>query len=1059
MWDCCESLPKRRWGFETLRSSNLLFRVERAKLIEFKYKFGKYVSMTQSSLYRYRLAILAVTALAAGCSIYYIREHVFLDRSPRQTLRRSNAIHRRRNQRTRLESVEPTAGQPTSSDTVAGEENEESGTNAETDEPQKDGSRLMNLVYCISEDQWRKSGYVHQVSCNGCHNHPIRGIRYRCANCADYDLCEQCESMQVHTPTHVFYKVRIPAPIPLLGNPQRPQPVWYPGKPAGLIRQLSRDQIQLLCGDTKLDDSEIAALWDQFRCLASQPDNDDLFGMSIDLSTFDRCFMPNASSRFPRPNLIYHMMFSFYDTDRDGLIGFVEFIKGLACIRAKEGRLYHEKLRRIFNGYDIDRDGLVSRKDFLRMFRAYYALMKEIHSELIVRMEEEASVNSQSAREIVASSRPLSSAFGGPNHRGQPSRIGEGKLPDRFGDLILPLGQEITRDGRDGIGDHHEAVGDIAEIGRFGNVARPFIRLRGRNGSLPGTPDTIAGAYNLGDRMFDEQESSHDSDVSEFSPNDERHFSGPSEIPSHSDNTQLDSTAEAERQWTDNSWPPSWIEPSDVEKALDQNTPPTDITNSIERFKVAEAAIKRITREDRALRQSVRTEGIYNRWSCRDLYLDEEDGATPPEGYKDGLHVPANAETIAGSANGYGIMNGHSRASRRSRSSSKVRFQDDVTEGPPASRSRSSTSVSSRSIPVGERWGGFEIPEPEKDVGREVLYQVTHEALNEMLNPVFKYREDLAMAVIQTRSQRAHSRSRWQNVYDSIPGLEEFISAELHELLRQWQMLPQPGPQQAKIQASEFLQYLQDVLRDETLSGKPANRFFLNMCKAFGMSETHASFQGVSLSMPSQTPMSVPDAESRREDDQDSEATDKSESGRTYLHQESDVSSPPAYQDDPDIVYPEAALELQAAVSTFDQMDPSQIEADISSKSLSELLAESNYTADTSSPPVAPPEPGGSVLSDTNSAPLDPTLPQNRPNPSNIEKSFLANLKPRPQRLPEESLPPHTIKYYAFLDCIEKEDRQRGGPGRMNFEEFERIMSAKGASLSFLEAWGDLASF
>ncbi|RDD45226.1 Next to BRCA1 gene 1 protein [Trichoplax sp. H2] len=53
--------------------------------------------------------------------------------------------------------------------------------------------------------------YVHdKVFCDVC-NQTIVGIRYKCGNCADYDLCEQCESIpNIHDNTHVFLKLRKP---------------------------------------------------------------------------------------------------------------------------------------------------------------------------------------------------------------------------------------------------------------------------------------------------------------------------------------------------------------------------------------------------------------------------------------------------------------------------------------------------------------------------------------------------------------------------------------------------------------------------------------------------------------------------------------------------------------------------------------------------------------------------------------------------------------------------------------------------------------------------------
>eukprot|EP00026_Physarum_polycephalum_P003915 Phypoly_transcript_03932.p1 GENE.Phypoly_transcript_03932~~Phypoly_transcript_03932.p1 ORF type:complete len:464 (-),score=71.66 Phypoly_transcript_03932:802-2193(-) len=50
------------------------------------------------------------------------------------------------------------------------------------------------------------------ISCDVCHASPIVGVRYKCANCADYDLCEICESRNAHDPTHLFLKIKLPLP-------------------------------------------------------------------------------------------------------------------------------------------------------------------------------------------------------------------------------------------------------------------------------------------------------------------------------------------------------------------------------------------------------------------------------------------------------------------------------------------------------------------------------------------------------------------------------------------------------------------------------------------------------------------------------------------------------------------------------------------------------------------------------------------------------------------------------------------------------------------------------
>ncbi len=78
---------------------------------------------------------------------------------------------------------------------------------------QRAGQNIVSLLFRVSEDNARRNAYVHRgCQCNACNVSPIRGIRYRCANCADFDLCETCESQGLHIKTHIFYKVKIPAP-------------------------------------------------------------------------------------------------------------------------------------------------------------------------------------------------------------------------------------------------------------------------------------------------------------------------------------------------------------------------------------------------------------------------------------------------------------------------------------------------------------------------------------------------------------------------------------------------------------------------------------------------------------------------------------------------------------------------------------------------------------------------------------------------------------------------------------------------------------------------------
>lgn len=46
------------------------------------------------------------------------------------------------------------------------------------------------------------------VRCDGCSVLPIKGIRYKCTSCPNFDLCEDCEAKNAHDPKHVLLKMR-----------------------------------------------------------------------------------------------------------------------------------------------------------------------------------------------------------------------------------------------------------------------------------------------------------------------------------------------------------------------------------------------------------------------------------------------------------------------------------------------------------------------------------------------------------------------------------------------------------------------------------------------------------------------------------------------------------------------------------------------------------------------------------------------------------------------------------------------------------------------------------
>ncbi|KAJ5092961.1 hypothetical protein N7456_008822 [Penicillium angulare] len=903
--------------------------------------------------------------------------------------------------------------------------------------PTREGQNLLNLLYHIAEDQARRDGYIHRgVTCNSCGAMPIQGIRYRCANCIDYDLCETCEAMQVHIKTHLFYKVRIPAPF--LGNPRQSQPVWYPGKPAMLPRSLPRPLAKRLTRETNFENTELDALWDQFRCLASYEwaDDPNKLYMAIDRKTFDRCFVPNTSIRPPPPSLIYDRMFAFYDTNGDNLIGFEEFLKGLASLNNKSN---DERMRRVFRGYDIDSDGYIERKDFLRIFRAYYALSRELTRDMVAGMEDD--FLEGGARDVVLGGQPISSAFPGSIPSGELSRIGEGKRVNIEGDMEIFDNEGVLRqDGLD-TGDRHLITGDAAVREQFGRTRPLFPSTL----QLPGT--RIVGRPTQSNlRQSEADDGDNDDDEDESDADD----SGSSVAGSH---------------WP----PPEHIHEEDIIEALGTYVPPQEITDPIDRARVVTTLFNRMRDEDQRRINETRRSGIDERWRRRAFYTDEEDGATIPEGYErdpafddmsddDSVEEPPVAESHP--------------PSPRSRSSSKVRFEDEIPDDYDDVRSNPSTS--SRSIPVGERWGGFEIPEVERDVGKEILYQVTQQGFNELLDLLFKPKEDLLMEAYRTRSER----KIWANEIDEAQNASPPLKPTSKE--------PIQARDEEELEAITNERSLEDLLertgyaiQSPILESVDADLVLAPPSTEAVASDddvrpTHLPNPDDEIHMGLEHPFEDLDDDNNNDDDADPDAD--AASINTYSDTEeqaqgSEAASEDSYVEEYDTSY-EEPLDYDPTLPQF-RPDSVTIRPRLSFRAEPEIMTErydTGYSPGTSSSDLTGRlrlEPNGTTSLPAPSSPhasspeAEATAPKLPPSPMQPlpppKKSSAPNSTTSAPRRPSS----RTLARWAYLNQVEREAKERGGNGaKLNFDEFSRRMAAdKGRRLGFVASWIEMASF
>ena len=120
-------------------------------------------------------------------------------------------------------------------------------------------------------------------------------------------------------------------------------------------------------------------------------------GAAIDKAAYSECvaYLEVGS------NIIFDKMFEVYDTDRNGLIGFKEFVVGIHVLKKDQKRklrcLTRLKLSLIivvFEGYDSDGDGFITRNDVTAIFQAMWSISCRI-IDTTIRSDEEHFENEQ----------------------------------------------------------------------------------------------------------------------------------------------------------------------------------------------------------------------------------------------------------------------------------------------------------------------------------------------------------------------------------------------------------------------------------------------------------------------------------------------------------------------------------------------------------------------------------------------------------------------------------------------------------------------------------------
>ncbi|TVY90111.1 E3 ubiquitin-protein ligase [Lachnellula willkommii] len=1028
-----------------------------------------------SSLSRSTATILALTTLAAAYGTYYIYSSSASDtETPSQSgprLSRRNAVHRRRRRTAaapsdrateeRSENItddvsnlfgdegsENNSGEQliprtlTDGDTVVDDQEDNPWTRVpEHQEPERSGQNIVQLLFRVSEDATRRNAYVHRgCACNSCGIVPIRGIRYRCANCADYDLCEGCESQGVHTKTHIFYKIKVPGPS---FGPRNIQPVLYAGDPDSVMRVLPKEITTKLSRETGFERPELDAYWEQWTFMASTDwrDDPDDINLAMDRTTFERCLVPSGGYRHTSPSLIFDRMFAFYDTNKDDLIGFPEFLHGIAYRKKKD------KWSRIFEGYDIDGDGFVDRKDFLRMFRSYYVLYRQMHQDMLESMEEQ-QMSCTDAHRLVAGRQPLSSAFGqdGRYPRAPDYRTGEGKTAQPNGDLEISDGKGIMNENSKDRGNREDIFRqNIMLLSRYNQIHREHSHGEDVGGywETMRNPPTSLGEL---DPMVRAMRRNRDraeralTAATNMSRNAHPALVTNTNILEDEDNTSVDSDVEISSTGADidYSWLPNYATVTDQDaEAIDgPGTRVATVHPSSRRTVIAHAVYR-----ERA------EEAIHERWKRRQFYTDEEEGATPPVHWKEDDDVLATDEVVGESSKT------QSRPFMHSRSSSKVRFAEDMDDFD----TRSNPSTSSRSVP--ERWGGMEIPDAERDAGKEILYQVTQQAFNELLDPLFKEKEDLAVESAENKEER----KRWRREYTKPKFFNWAFEKEKEAKKKQHTERShtpqrhesrQPWPSFAEVEVDEVRQRpLDDLLShtgyfvdgpDEESDDNPE----LEVIPEMEPSQPGESWQTRILNGTRQHPLLTGDI---YQDPESPEPTLAAEAARRQT--------------------PASPTEALSIIAQYDE-ERDRISSSSPRATPSGSLPDSTWSIPSSSAssyhdptlpqfrpdsaPISSSSPNATYTCTCNASPSTrhalPTSPPSRPAPPSHSTSTEAKDEERPDN--------ETLYRYWLCERAAMDAEEKGGWGRLSLEEFEGavkrfVREGRGNQMDYLGSWID----
>ncbi|PVU97752.1 hypothetical protein BB559_001923 [Furculomyces boomerangus] len=259
---------------------------------------------------------------------------------------------------------------------------------------------IVDLLYLLADYKKKHKSIIHRgVTCDECNMYPVVGVRYKCTQCPDFDICENCEAKNSHR-EHVMLKIKIP--VPSIMNDHAPiLDSFYPGNM--LTAVLSNEEIsdcflKALKSKPKFTAAEIHALYDEYCALADY--EDEIHG--INRNNFQKCIGVYGTKQ----TLLADMLFKFYDKNNDGLITFDEMIVGMGIL-LRGSRI--EKANSIFRVYDLDSDGMISWTGMCMILTDILSFSRQSVQEMMSFMNDNILISPSD----ILPDQPISSAFTG----------------------------------------------------------------------------------------------------------------------------------------------------------------------------------------------------------------------------------------------------------------------------------------------------------------------------------------------------------------------------------------------------------------------------------------------------------------------------------------------------------------------------------------------------------------------------------------------------------------------------------------------------------------------